>query len=178
VLGRVAAWSVSEEGFVVLVDAEGRPVLAFEDDAAAFKLKARADGVDYQLDSMGRLRRYVARAATPPAPRVPFDPARAPARESIPGTYAMLRQGGQEVCRVQLGTDPGAAEGRFLARHPVRCRDKGLQVFDLVAWRYTGGRIHLIARRGHEMSLVSAGEREWRKEPAGSAELSLRKIEP
>ncbi|MCO4055601.1 MAG: AprI/Inh family metalloprotease inhibitor [Bosea sp.] len=178
VLGRVVAWSVSDDGYVILLDAEGKPVLAFEDDAAALKLKAQADGVDYQLDSMGRSRRYVARAATPPAPRVPFDPTRGPPRESIPGIYAMLRQGGQEVCRVQLSTDPGAAEGRFLTRHPARCRDKGLQVFDLVAWRYTGWRIHLIARRGHEMSLVPAGEGEWRKEPAGSADLSLRKVQP
>ncbi len=176
VLGRIAAWSVSDAGYVRLNDTEGKAVLAFEDDAAAFKLKASADGADYLLDSLGRPRRYVQRVAAPAAPRVPFDPARAPARETIPGTYTMIRYGGQEVCRIALGTQPGAAEGRYLASFPTRCRDQGLQVFDAVAWRYSGGRIHLIARRGHEMTLLPTSEGEWRKDPPGAAELTIRKL--
>ena len=177
VLGRVAAWSVSDDGFIRLLDAEGKSVLSFEDDAPALKLKASADGVDYQMDSLGRPRRFVTRtAAAPAAPRVPFDPARAPPRESIPGLYGMFRYGGQEVCRISLGTNPGAADGRFLTDYPTRCRDKGLQVFDAVAWRYSGGKVHLIARRGHEMTMVSTGDGEWQKDPPGGSELILRRV--
>jgi hypothetical protein len=88
----------------------------------------------------------------------------------------MFRYGGQEVCRIVLGTNPGAADGRFLASFSTRCRDKGLQVFDAVAWRYTGGKIHLIARRGHEMTLVLTAENEWQKDPPGGSELTLRRL--
>lgn len=176
VLGKVTAWTVSDDGFIRLVDGDGKPVLSFEDDAPALKLKASADGADYQMDSLGRPRRFVPRIAAVPPPRIAFDPARAPPRESIPGLYGMFRYGGQEVCRISLGTNPGAADGRFLTDYPTRCRDKGLQVFDVVAWRYSGGKVHLIARRGHEMTLVSTGEGEWQKDPPGGAELTLRRV--
>jgi hypothetical protein len=176
VLARISAWTVSDDGFVRLVDGEGKPVLSFEDDAAAFKLKASADGTDYQFDSLGRPRRFVTRVAAVPPPRIAYDPAKAPPRDSIPGLYGMFRYGGQEVCRISLGTNPGAAADRFLTSYPTRCRDKGLQVFDAVAWRYSGGKVHLIARRGHEMVLVSTGEGEWQKDPPGGSELTLRRV--
>jgi hypothetical protein len=175
ILGKIAAWTVSDDGFVRLVDGEGRPVLSFEDDAPALKLKASADGADYQMDSLGRPRRFVARTAASLPPRIVFDPATAPPRESIPGQYGMFRYGGQEVCRITLGTNPGAADGRFLTEFPSRCRDKGLQVFDVVAWRYSGGKVYLIARRGHEMVLVPTGDGEWQKDPPGGSELTLRR---
>jgi hypothetical protein len=177
ILGRISAWTVSEDGLIRLTDASGQPVLSFSEDSEAFRLKASADGADYQIDSLGKPRRYVQRIANAPAaPRIAFDPANAPPRESIPGSYAMFRYGGQEVCRIVLGTNPGAADGRFLTSFPTRCRDKGLQVFDAVAWRYTGGKIYLIARRGHEMTLISTAENEWQKDPPGGSELTLRRL--
>ncbi|MGL4438227.1 MAG: AprI/Inh family metalloprotease inhibitor, partial [Bosea sp. (in: a-proteobacteria)] len=176
ILNKAVSWSVGDDGFVRLLDAEAKPVLSFEDDAAALKLKASADGTDYQFDSLGRPRRFVARVAAASPPRIAFDPAKAPPRDSIPGLYGMFRYGGQEVCRISLGTNPGAADGRFLTDYPTRCRDKGLQVFDAVAWRYSGGKVHLIARRGHEMVLVSTAEGEWQKDPPGGSELILRRV--
>ncbi len=176
VLNRISAWTVSDDGFVRLMDANGIAVITFADDAAAQKLTGSADGAVYEFDSLGRPRRYVARPAGPAAPRVAYDPAKAPAKETIPGTYGLIRYGGQEACRMSLGTQPGSADGRFLASFPTRCRDKGLQVFDAVAWRYSGGKIHLIARRGHEMTLVPTGEGTWQKDPPGGAELTIRKV--
>jgi hypothetical protein len=180
VLARVSAWSVSDDGFIRLNDADGTAVLAFEDEPAALKLKAAGPGgATFLLDPLGKPRRFVARTpAAPPPPRVAFDPARAPQQSSIPGAYGVYRYAGQEVCRITLGTQPGAADNRFLASHPVRCRDKGLQVFDVVAWRYAGGRLMLIARRGHEIALVPTRDGEWQKDPPGGSELILKRMAP
>jgi hypothetical protein len=176
ILAKVASWSVSEDGFIRLNNAAGQPVLAFEDDPAALRLKGRADGADYQLDSLGRPRRFVPQVASPPPQRMPFDPSRAPQRDTIPGSYEMVRYGGQVVCRIALGLSPGSADGRFLTSFPTRCRDKGLEVFDVVAWRYAGGKIYLIARRGHEMTLIPVNDGQWQKDPPGGAELTLRRV--
>ncbi len=176
VLTRVEAWTVSGDGLIRLVDAAGSPVLAFEEDQAPFKLRASADGQQFLLDSLGRQRRAVQRPSGPPPPRVAFDPARAPARDTIPGLYSMIRYGGQEVCRIQLGTQPGASDDRFLTSFPTRCRDQGLRTFDTVAWRYAGGRLFLIARRGHEIALVPTGEGSWTKDPPAGAELQLKRV--
>ena len=176
VLNRISAWTVSDDGFVSLLDANGAVVITFADDPAIQKLTGTVDGAVYEFDSLGRPRRYLVRPPGPVAPRVAYDPAKAPAKETIPGIYSMIRYGGQEVCRMSLGTQPGSADGRFLASFPARCRDKGLQVFDTVAWRYSGGKIHLIARRGHEMTLVSTSDGTWQKDPPGGSELTIRRI--
>lgn len=175
VLAKVAAWSVGADGLIRLNDARGAVVIAFEEASEPFRLKGRADDVEYQLDSQGRARRFVEAPARPATPRPAFNPGSAPAFETLPGLYAVLRAGGQEVCRINLGTQPGAQEGRFLASFPMRCRDRGLSVFDAVAWRYSGGRIFLIARRGHEIPLAPDGPGQWRRDQAGT-ELGLRKI--
>lgn len=177
VLAKVAAWSVGPDGLIRLNDARGAVVIAFEEASEPFRLKGRADDVDYQLDSLGRARRFVEAPPRPATPRPAFNPGTAPAFETLPGLYAVLRAGGQEVCRINLGTQPGAQEGRFLASFPTRCRDRGLSVFDAVAWRYSGGRIFLIARRGHEIPLAPDGPGQWRRDQAGT-ELGLRKVGP
>lgn len=174
IVSRFSAWTVGPDGFVRLLDARGQVVLAFEEDAEPFRLKASAEGKDYQFDSLGRMRRFVER--TPPAQqRAAFNPATAPPLESIPGLYGVLRDGEQEVCRINLTTNPAAGEGRFLANFPTRCRDRGLQVFDAVAWRYSGGRIFLIARRGHEIPLAQDAPNRWRRDLSGGQELWLRR---
>lgn len=175
IVARIAAWTVGPDGLVRLLDARGQVVLAFEEDAEPFRLKASADGKDYQLDSLGRMRRFVERTPPPTQQRAAFNPATAPPLETIPGLYGVLRIGEQEVCRINLTTNPAAGEGRFLASFPTRCRDRGLQVFDAVAWRYSGGRIFLIARRGHEIPLAQDGPNLWRRDLSGGQELWLRR---
>ena len=47
VLNRISAWTVSDDGFVRLMDANGIAVITFADDAAAQKLTGSADGAVY-----------------------------------------------------------------------------------------------------------------------------------
>ena len=53
--------------------------------------------------------------------------------------------------------------------------DTGLTIFDPVGWRYAGGRLTLVARRGHGTDLVFENG-QWRKDPAVGAPLLMRKL--
>jgi hypothetical protein len=107
------------------------------------------------------------------------DPARAPAPGDLPGRYQMMRQQNREACRLVLsppaaGQNPAAtAEAAFEGR----CQDTGLTIFDPVGWRYAGGRLSLVARRGHSVDLVFENG-QWRKDPAVGAPLLMRKLAP
>lgn len=175
ILGRVAAWGVTPDGLIRLNDVRGNPVLIFAEAPAPFRLTSTVENVEYQLDSLGRMRRFVERVAISPQQRAQINPANAPAFDTLPGLYGMIRPGDQEVCRINLSTQPGAQEGRYLANFPTRCRDRGLQVFDAVAWRYSGGKLFLIARRGHEITLIPDGPNQWSKDPPSRSDLTLRK---
>ena len=84
----------------------------------------------------------------------------------------------REVCRVSLGFAMLDASGRYEARLLDGCHDSGLQVFDPVAWRYEAGRLTLQARRGHQVSLISERDGQWRRDPDVGTTLVLRKTEP
>ena len=71
--------------------------------------------------------------------------------------------------------DAITASGRYEARLLDGCRDAGLSAFDPVAWSYGAGRLTLVARRGHEVQLVSEREGRWRRDPEVGATLVLRK---
>ncbi|MDP3257646.1 AprI/Inh family metalloprotease inhibitor, partial [Bosea sp. (in: a-proteobacteria)] len=104
------------------------------------------------------------------------DPARAPDSGTLPGLYALMRQPGREACRLRLAASSGEA-GTPSARVEGLCTDTGITIFDPVGWRYAGGRLTLVARKGHSVDLVfEAGV--WRKDPAVGATLLLRKLQP
>ena len=116
--------------------------------------------------------------ARPVPPPTPVDPAKAPPRAMVPGVYVVDRYLEREVCRVSLGGAMLDASGRHEARLLEGCHDTGLQVFDPVAWRYEAGRLTLEARKGHEVTLISERDGQWRRDPDVSATLLLRKAGP
>jgi hypothetical protein len=108
----------------------------------------------------------------------PVDPATAPRPETLPGLYAVDRYFEREVCRVELrAVRLGDATARHEARLQGRCRDPGLATFDPIGWRYEKGRLTLVARRGHEVTLISERSGQWRRDPEVGATLVLRRTE-
>ncbi len=72
----------------------------------------------------------------------------------------------------------GTAPGQMApAAFDGGCQDTGLTIFDPVGWRYAGGRLALVARRGHSVELVFENG-QWRKDPAVGAPLLMRKLSP
>ncbi|TXM75650.1 hypothetical protein FV226_02905 [Methylobacterium sp. WL12] len=189
VVGTVAGWLFAD-GVVRLVDRNVRPVLAFakRPDQRSYVATA-ASGESYSLVPL-----EIAAMGTPslldPAPVAVTPPALAPsaaAPEPVPtpaaapgpgigvqaGIYALDRLLNRDVCRLDLGGGPGA---------PVHllpnCRDTGIEVFDPATWRTGEGRMTLVAKRGHVVNLVPAGDGTWRRDPETGVAFVLRRIDP
>lgn len=116
--------------------------------------------------------------ARPVPPQTPVDPSKAPPFASVPGVYVVDRYSEHEVCRVSLGAAMLDASGRYEARVLDGCHDTGLHIFDPVAWRYEAGRLTLQARKGHQVTLISERDGQWRRDPDVGAMLLLRKAAP
>lgn len=185
ILASVAGWSVAPEGGPQLQDAQGKVVIAFRGGTAERGFTGQgSDGKAYALASKNHPRAARRPAASPSElaataaqrPTV-VDPARAQAPESLPGRYAVMRQPNREACRIVLSAAPAGAPATSPAGFEGRCQDTGLTIFDPVGWRYTAGRLALVARKGHSVELVFENG-QWRKDPAVGAPLLLRKLSP
>ncbi|KPH80015.1 AprI/Inh family metalloprotease inhibitor [Bosea vaviloviae] len=179
ILAEVSTWTVTAKGLPVLADAQGKIVLGFDGSGQTAVLQAKGgDGRDYRLDpkSYPRSAKSAATAATQAAsaaqrPTI-VDSGRAPAADTLPGRYSVMRQQNREACRLVLG--PGSAAGGRAA-FEGSCQDTGLTIFDPAGWRYSAGRLSLVARKGHTTDLVFENG-QWRKDPAVGAPLLMRKL--
>lgn len=113
------------------------------------------------------------RQAEPPPPAEPAPPqVQPPTRTSeVAGRYAVLREARDTGCMVTLSTNP-RSKG-FRAQLAPACRDQGIVVFDPVGWWLAGGKLHLQARKGHNIAL-GYEEGVWARE--GERPLGLKKI--
>ncbi|ACL56409.1 AprI/Inh family metalloprotease inhibitor [Methylobacterium nodulans] len=178
ILNGLSAWRL-EDGALRFLDPEAKPVLDFALAETPGALKAAGSGETYALAPEGPRAApplppvtpvalpQSAPAAKPPPDLWPTPPA---APEGVAGVYALDRYAETETCRLAL--DPGAL------RVLEGCRDLGLTVFDPVSWRYESGRLTLIARRGHVVTLLPVGEGRWRREPQVGMAFVLRRVAP
>lgn len=75
-----------------------------------------------------------------------------PARAAdLAGRYAVLRDVRDTGCMVTLSPNP-RGKG-FRAQLAPACRDQGIVVFDPVGWWLERGKLHLQARKGHNIAL-------------------------
>jgi hypothetical protein len=179
ILDDAASWSVGPDGQPRLDDAQGKTILAFAKGSDGALQGKGSDGRQYWLDPKGYPRAArrpppsAAEAAATAAQRpTVVDVARAPAADSLPGRYAMMRQQNREACRIALGAGPA---GRATVAIEGTCQDTGFLIFDPVGWRYEAGRLTLLARKGHSVDLVFENG-QWRKDPAVGATLMLRRL--
>ena len=193
ILNEVAAW-LFVDGVVRLVDKNVRPVLIFKARDDRRSLMAKTEGGEvYSLVPL-----QIVAMAPPPAPAPDGgsgyklerdDPTAAGGQNTgaqtsaatpagprpTAGIYALDRYREQDVCRLEL--KPAEGGGTATVRLLEGCRDSGLTTFDPAAWLAAPGRLTLVARRGHVVGLVPAGENHWRREPEVGTTFILRRIE-
>ncbi|KPF71226.1 hypothetical protein IP69_07215 [Bosea sp. AAP35] len=181
ILATVSNWTVTAKGLPLLADAQGKALLGFDGTGPSAALRAKADdGQDYRLDpkSYPRSVKAPSNAATQTATAAQrptlVDPGRAPAADTVPGRYVLMRQLNREACRLVLSTGPQAGAP---AAFEGSCTDTGLTIFDPAGWRYNAGRLSLVARKGHSVDLVFENGH-WRKDPAVGAPLLMRRLSP
>ncbi|HZB36820.1 MAG TPA: AprI/Inh family metalloprotease inhibitor [Beijerinckiaceae bacterium] len=182
-LREAGGWTIPERGALRLVDAMGEAALEFKPNGANRFVATTGTGETYRLEREEEARLA---ALPPPAPAppigvpqlTPVDPAKAPPAASLPGTYLVDRYTEREVCRLALMPTPLGGSGLYEARLLEGCRDQGLRTFDPLTWRYERGRLTLMARRGHEVTLISERDGHWRRDPEVGATLILRKAGP
>lgn len=185
ILSGVAGWLFTD-GNIRLVDKDVRPVLQFTRRADARSLVAPGAG-----DESFSLVPLQIIAMMPPTEAVPTSPGAGSAAPDTrvpvaaraetgatgdaprPGTYALDRFREQDVCRIELTEAAPPAPVRILDA----CRDSGLSVFDPVSWRFDKGRLTLIARRGHVVSLVPTEDGRWRRDPEVGTTFILRRVD-
>lgn len=183
VLDTAVSWTLATGGQPQFLDAGGKEVIGFPKGTPESGLDGKGnDGKAYRLVSGNHPRTAPQRAQGPAATaaaaaqRVTIvDPATAPPADTLPGRYVLMRQQNREACRIVLS--PASADGRQPAAFEGLCPDTGLTIFDPVGWRYAGGRLTLVARRGHGTDLVFENG-QWRKDPAVGAPLLMRKLAP
>ena len=165
VLSSVVAWTLPGDNHLDLADAYGKPLLDFTVSEGRLAA-AGPQGETYLLT-------FVAGA---PAPRSnsPAAEASAPAAQQtaakaapphailrpadVAGRYAVLREAGRDTgCMVTLDISSKA----FLS---PACRDQGIVIFDPTAWRIVGGRLVLVARKGHTAQLDFQPDGTWLKD--------------
>ncbi len=166
VLSSVVAWTLPGDNHLDLADAYGKPLLDFTVSEAGRLAAAGPQGETYLLT-------FVA-GAPPPRSNSPAAEAGAPAAQQIAakaappravlrpadvaGRYAVLREAGRDTgCMVTLDVSSKA----FLS---PACRDQGIVIFDPTAWRMAGGRLVIVARKGHTAQLDLQPDGTWLKE--------------
>lgn len=180
ILDTAVSWTLTASGQPQFLDAGGNELVGFQKGTPETGLDGKgSDGKAYRLASRNHPRaapQNPQNTAASAAQRVTVvDPATAPTPDSLPGRYVLMRQQNREACRLVLS--PASTDGRQPATFEGLCPDTGLTIFDPVGWRYAGGRLTLVARRGHGTDLVFEGG-QWRKDPAVGAPLLMRKLTP
>ena len=155
VLSSVVAWILPGDNHLDLADAYGKSVLDFALTDGGRLAAAGAQGETYVLTFVesapppGKLPAAARfRSRSPPQKSSRRASSCAPA--DVAGRYAVLREAGRDTgCMVTLD----ASSKAFLA---PACRDQGIVIFDPTAWRLAGGRLVLVARKGHTRNSTSS----------------------
>jgi hypothetical protein len=174
-LASVVAWILPGDNHLDLADAYGKSELDFAQSDGGRLTAAGAQGETYvltfvegvpppgKLPAAAAVPQQVAAAKIVP-PRV------APRPGDVAGRYAVLREAGRDTgCMVTLDASGKA----FLA---PACRDQGIVIFDPTAWRLAGGRLALVARKGHSAQFDLQPDGTWLKDAKDAKSLSLKKI--
>lgn len=166
---QVSAWVIGEGRSITFVDAAGRTVADFKAEkegrfAAAEPVRLTLTPVGDRATAIGTA---LVKAGMSELPAITPD--------ALVGLYGVARDKYKPVCSIELTSRPAARRGQFVAILSGGCIDSGLKTFDPIAWYTERGRLHLVARKGHEQSFAPGADKIYEKNPPSGAQIYLRK---
>ncbi len=172
---RVTGWTIGQDRTISFIDAGGATVADFKADSAGRFVSATPErlimvpvGAPNQgTDRTTAVSNAIARANTPDLPPL--------SAEGLFGLYGVARDKGRPICSIELTSRPAARRGQYVAILSGGCIDSGLKLFDPVAWYTDKGRLHLVARKGHEQSFAQTPDKVFEKNPPSGAQIYLKK---
>ena len=184
ILTDVGAWANKSDTDVILISDSGKMVLDFSwgpDHASLISRGPDAEGYHLAPVRAGQVAANDAPAApvgfaplekTVPKPAV-MDNA---AITAIAGRYMVVRDAKiPPNCAIMLDGGKPSPKGNRMGAMEKGCADKGIEIFNPVAWRLDGDHLVLVAKRGHEALFVHQADGLWTKDGKGGKALSLKK---
>lgn len=93
----------------------------------------------------------------------------------IAGRYAVMRGDRDTGCMVTLDAGTSGPKG-LRARLAPACRDQSIIIFDPLGWQEKNGKLVLIARKGHSITLEKDANGVWMKTPSDAKALGLKPL--
>lgn len=146
-LGAVTGWTIAENDFLRLVDAEGRPVLEFSEVE---------NGV-YEAPKPGEGIMFIQKPATAPATQR--------SAADLAGGWVIARGNRVPICALTLSATPSGED--FALRVTPPCNALVTQ-FGPTAWRIDNDELLLKSARGQTWRFEETEDRVWRRVPASA----------
>jgi Protease inhibitor Inh len=152
-VAEVAGWTIADNDFLRLIDADGRPVLEFSEVE---------NGV-YEAPKPGEGILFIQKPTAAPAQRTTAD---------LSGEWSVARANGRPICRLTLTND--AAGDDFAVRVTPPC-DPLVTRFGPVAWRIDNDQLLLKSARGQVWRFEEGEAQTWRRVPASANPVTMTK---
>jgi hypothetical protein len=148
----VAGWTMGENDFLRLVNAQGRSVLDFSEvESGVYEAPRPGEGILF-IQNAG---------AAGPAPRT---------AEQIAGDWQVVRGSTQPICTLTLSNTTAGAE---LALRVIPPCDGAVTRFAPTTWQVDRGELLLKSARGQTWRFEESGEATWRRVPEGADPITL-----
>ncbi len=151
-LTEVTGWTIADNDFLRLIDAQGRPVLEFSEvESGVFEAPKPGEGILFIQKP----------AAAPPTQRTAAD---------LSGEWVIARQNRAAICALTLTVTPVGDD--FALRVNPPCGAPVAQ-FGPTLWRIDNDELVLKSARGQAWRFQETEDRVWRRVPASSNPILL-----
>jgi hypothetical protein len=150
----IVAWSLGDNDFLRLLDAQGKPVLDFSEvESGVYEAPRPGEGILF-IQNPG---------AAGPAPRT---------AEQVAGDWNVTRGAGTPICGLTLSNTPAGPDLALRVRPPC---DPLVTRFAPTAWQIDRGEIVLKNARGQAWRFEESDETTWRRIPETADPVLLRR---
>ncbi|MCP8939584.1 protease inhibitor Inh/omp19 family protein [Alsobacter sp. SYSU M60028] len=172
-LAQISGWAVTQDRRIAFLDASGQVATEFRAEKEG--RYASPDPDRMVLAPVGGQAGDRANAVSTALAKAVMTDLPALTPDVVFGLYGVARDKYKPICSIELTSRPAPRRGQYVAILSGGCLDSGLKLFDPTSWYTERGRLHLVARKGHEQSFAQGPDRIFEKNPPSGAQIYLKK---